>query len=423
MKKSGLGRLSSLAGTFLKTASSAWWGKLTGRETDGWGALNPKTIDQAVEAFGELKGLPMKLGQILSYVDNALPEKARAAFSVLQRQSKPLPLAEVKSIIAHELQETGAELVAAMEPTPIASASIGQVYRARLKSGQELAVKVQYPGIAEAISAEMKIAASGASLARIFAPGAAVDLLVAEVRDRLLEECDYRNEAQNQNLFYQFFREHPTIAVPPAHLRYSSKMVITSDWVNGSAFDTWLAQKPSQEQRNQIGAALYEFYITSLYRYGMFNADPHPGNYIISEKQIWFLDYGCVRKFSAERIGLMRQLSAAVQVDKKDEILQAMYALGMNQPLHADYAGTRRLLRGFFAPILTEGPRAIEAPSATGFSDMLTSKNLLLSLGLPADVLFLIRIKYGLYSILGRLGAKCDWHQLEAVAARTATGS
>lgn len=417
MKRSGISRLSGLAGAFLRTASSAWWGRITGRETEGWGSINPRAIDAAVEAFGELKGLPMKLGQILSYADNALPDKARAAFSVLQRQSQPMPWDAVASIIQNELPETADELIAALDKSPVSSASIGQVYRARLVSGESLAIKIQYPGIAEAIAAEMRVASSGAGIARAFAPGAGVDLLIAEIRERLLEECDYENEAANQEAFYRNFAGHKTIAVPAIDRRFSRKKILASQWIDGVTFETWLATNPSPDERNAMGSALYEFYISSLYRFGMFNADPHPGNYLISPGRIWFLDYGCVRKFNPQRVQTMRGLSLAVQADKQEEILAALYALGMHEPLKAPFPEVRQLLRGFFEPILEHGVRPVVAPSATGFSDMLKSKKLLLSLGLPPDILFLLRIKYGLYSILARLGARCDWQSLEAAAA------
>ena len=409
MKKFGISRLSSLAGALLKTAASGWWGKLRHRDADGWGPLNPETIEAAVKTFGELKGLPMKLGQILSYVDNALPENALSAFAVLQRQSKPLPFESVIRILLSELPETAAELMMQMDHEPVASASIGQVYYARLNNDVQVAVKVQYPGIREAIASEMKVAASGAGVARILAPGAGVDQIIAEVRDRLLEECDYRNEATNQNQFHANFASHPVIRVPMVFERFSSGQVLTSEWVEGQTFDAWLEANPSQAERDRIGKALYEFYIVSLYRFGMFNADPHPGNYVITPANLWFLDFGCVRKFPPLRVLLMRKLSAAVQAGDEQETKQALYDLGVNQPLRAPYPQVRDLLRGFFAPILVSGPSVVLAPSATGFGDMLASKKLLLSLRLPPDLLFLIRIKYGLYSILARSGARCDW--------------
>lgn len=417
MKKSGISRLSSLAGVFLKTAASGWWGKLRHRNTAGWGPLNPETIEAAVKTFGELKGLPMKLGQILSYADNALPESARSAFAALQRQSEPMPFDSVVQILRSELPQTAAELISNMGREPVASASIGQVNHARLANGDEVAVKIQYPGIREAIAAEMKVAASGAGVARILAPGAGVDQLIAEVRDRLLEECDYNKEATNQNRFHKNFANHPVIRVPGIYKDYSSDRVLTSAWIEGQTFDAWLGTNPAQAERDRIGKALYEFYIVSLYRHGMFNADPHPGNYVITPTNLWFLDFGCVRNFSPERVQLMHKLSAAVQADNEKQTTEALYELGINQPLRAPYAQVRELLRGFFAPILQSGPSVILAPSATGFGDMLASKNLLLSLRLPPDLLFLIRIKYGLYSILARLGARCDWALLESEAA------
>jgi predicted unusual protein kinase regulating ubiquinone biosynthesis (AarF/ABC1/UbiB family) len=171
-----------------------------------------------VSSIGRLKGIAMKMGQIMSYIDVALPEELREALSALQTHAQPMDFASVAEIVKAELPESAHILLESMEPIPLAAASIGQVHRALLPDGTAVAVKVQYPEIADAIESDFKPAAIGPKIASLFYPGAHIEAFIEEARSRFLEECDYVQEATRQNQFHELFSNHPVITVPEAHL-------------------------------------------------------------------------------------------------------------------------------------------------------------------------------------------------------------
>jgi predicted unusual protein kinase regulating ubiquinone biosynthesis (AarF/ABC1/UbiB family) len=412
--RSGVGRLGRFASVAALTALGSAWGRMTGRSRDGWDALDPAAIARLVRTLGELKGLPMKLGQILSFADETLPPEARRLLAQLQTQSAQLPLKEVQRVVRDELGSRATDLLATMEPTPMAAASIGQVHRARLPSGTQVAVKVQYPGIEEALRSELQAAAVGVHAVRALMPGLALESYVSEVRERLLAECDYEQEARSQSAFLERLRSHPVLRVPEVHGAYTSRRVLTTTWHDGVKLEVWLSSEPSLAARSRAGLALYEFYIGSLYRYGLFNADPHPGNYLFTADTVVLLDFGCVRAFAPERVAALIALRDAVLFDDENAIRAALVGLGAADPKNAKvYAIARRLLRGFFAPMLEDRVTTIKPAKYARLGALLSDKRSILELGLPADLLFLFRIKFGVYAVLAQLGAEANWQKVE----------
>ncbi|MFO8072103.1 MAG: AarF/UbiB family protein [Polyangia bacterium] len=164
-------------------------------------------VVEVVTSVGRLKGVAMKLGQIMSYIDVAMPEELRDALAALQTHAQPMDGETVRELLLGELGELGERLLAGMEPKPISSASIGQVHRCELPDGRAVAVKIQYPEIADAIAADFGPAAVGTRLASLFYPHARIDAFVAEARQRFLEECDYLHEAHCQQRFAEIYRD------------------------------------------------------------------------------------------------------------------------------------------------------------------------------------------------------------------------
>jgi predicted unusual protein kinase regulating ubiquinone biosynthesis (AarF/ABC1/UbiB family) len=165
--------------------------------------------------------------------------------------------------------------------------------------------------------------------------------------------------------------------------------------------------------RNELGVALFRFYVGTLYQHGVFHADPHPGNYAFPEQGgLVIYDFGCVRCFERETVAAFARLLAALRSERDDELHAALLALGAHPP-EAELAEMRQLLRGFFAPMLTPGARAIDAGAALAGKELLRDKRRLARLGLPGRFLFLFRLRFGLYAVLARLGAVADWAALE----------
>lgn len=409
---SSLGRFGRTAFTGARVGLGALAGKIRGRDLN-LGSLSPEALAGLVESLGELKGIAMKVGQILSYVDGSLDPEARQFLAVLQRYSQPTPFAQIEQIIHEDLGARGQALLARLDRAPVAAASIGQVHRAVMEDGMPVAVKVRHPGIDAAIRTDFKAAAIGKVMARAFAPGVDVAQILEEAQARFLEECDYELEARRQARFAALFAGHPSIAIPAVHLDWSGPRILTTTWCEGTTLEGFIQSQPAPGVRERAARSLYEFYVGTLYRHGLFNADPHPGNLLFSsDGNVTILDHGCVREFDRDTVAALVRLSRAVRDDDERQIQAALGAIGMPRTA-VDFDVTRSLLRGFFAPLLTSGRHAIPADQAVVMGETVRLKRKLMKMRLPGRLMFLFRIRFGLYAVLSRIGAELDWWALE----------
>jgi predicted unusual protein kinase regulating ubiquinone biosynthesis (AarF/ABC1/UbiB family) len=401
---SALGRLG-------RAAATAWRGRRMLGGGDGARALDPAVVEKVVASLGELKGVAMKIGQIMSYIDLAVPDELARALSVLQTHAQPMPPARVREVLARELGARAADLE--LDDAPIAAASIGQVHRARLR-GADVAVKVQYPEIERAIRSDFGPASLGARFASLVYPGARVDAMIGEARARFLEECDYEHEARMQARFAALYAGHPTVRIPEVHASHSTRRVLTTSFMRGVAFDAFLATNPTEELRDRIGITLFEFYIGSLFRHCIYNCDPHPGNYLFDGARIILLDYGCTREFDPAFVARLARLTRAVHRDDPAALHRAFVELGLvRDGKRYDFATARDLVRAFYGPLLVDETRRVDLGAAKSMRDVLHHKRELMKLTLPGELLFLFRIRFGLMSVLARLGARANWLRLE----------
>jgi predicted unusual protein kinase regulating ubiquinone biosynthesis (AarF/ABC1/UbiB family) len=390
--------------------------RLLGR-LDG-GAASDADVDrigELVASLGALKGVAMKMGQILSYIDVAAPDELRQALSALQTHSPPMPLAQVVAQIEAELGDRAGALLAGLEPVPVAAASIGQVHRATLPDGRRVAVKVRYPEIDRAIASDFRPAALGGRLAALIYPGARVDGMIAEARTRFLLECDYRHEAAMQRRFGALYAGHPVIVIPAVEDALSAERVLTTGWIDGLGLDGFLAAGPDQATRDRLGEALFEFYLGTLFRHGLYNCDPHPGNYLfLPGGRIALLDHGCARDFEPAFVARLARLARAVHADDRAALEASFLELGMVKPgQRYDFAAARDLVRGFHGSLLRDEHAPVDLGEARSMRQVMGSKRALMKLALPGEFLFLFRIRFGLLSVLARLGARARWRQLE----------
>jgi predicted unusual protein kinase regulating ubiquinone biosynthesis (AarF/ABC1/UbiB family) len=276
--------------------------------------LAMRTADDITATLGTMKGVMVKLGQMASYVDEGLAPSVRRTLSRLQDSVPPMSPELAAGVIAAELGAPPERLFARWDPEPIAAASIGQVHRAITADGVAVAVKVQYPGIAEMMAADLDNVSLLRRMLRVTAPSQDVDGLVAELRERVLEELDYRREAVNQHRLHEYFAGHPTISVPAIVAELSSRRVVTSELVTGARFADVLSWP--QDERDLAGETLYRFVFRSLYEMRAFNGDPHPGNYIFhGGGKITFLDFGMVKHFSDADLLPLMQMARTLCVD------------------------------------------------------------------------------------------------------------
>jgi len=276
--------------------------------------LAMQTADDVTATLGTMNGVMVKLGQMASYVDDGLAPSVRRTLSRLQDSVPPMSPDLAAGVIEAELGQPPDRLFARWDPEPIAAASIGQVHRAITRDGLAVAVKVQYPGIAEMMAADLDNVSLLRRMLRVTAPSQDVEALIAELRERVLEELDYRREAVNQEALHGYFAGHPTISVPAIVPDLSARRVVTSELVTGARFADVLGW--SQQERDLAGETLYRFVFRSLYEVHAFNGDPHPGNYIFhGDGKITFLDFGMVKHFTDSDILPLMQMARTLCVD------------------------------------------------------------------------------------------------------------
>ncbi len=408
----GFGRFTRLLGGGLGLARSLAKAGKTG--STGPSARDLEKMQAIVERLGTLKGLPMKMGQIMSYLEVDLPEETRQILSLLQTQSPATPWERVESILQEDLGDSARLL--RMEKTPASIASIGQVHRGILPDGTNVAVKVRHPDIEDAIRSDFRSAHVGMLFASAIMPGmgATARDFMAEMESRMLEECDYLLEAKRQILFGELFQNHSTIIVPAVHEEFCGPRVLVTNWESGLDAESFRNQATSA-QLDQAGAALFDFYIGTLYRHGLFHADPHPGNYLFRhDGKVVVFDFGCVREFEPQVVNAFVALAHAVQKDDRNQICAALRDLGAEPSQNDDaWAHLRRLLRSFFGPLLTPGPHRMESRIVVNSGQIFRDKMALARLRLPGKLMFLFRIRFGLFAVLARLGAVQDWAALE----------
>ncbi len=285
-----------------------------------------EAAEQIVEALGHMKGAAMKLGQVMSFLDVGLvPEDYREEFQrklgKLRDAAPTVTFKEMRRVIEQELDDPVSEIFEEFEEEPIAAASIGQVYRARLTDGRLLAVKVQYPGVAAAVRADMQNLGLILRLLKRIAPAMDPKAIGEEIRNRIEEELDYELEASNQRALARIFRGHPFILVPDVIGSMSRERVMVSEYVHGTGFEE-LKGYP-QEERDRLGEILFRFYFGCLYRHHQFSGDPHPGNSMLLEDgRMAFIDFGLFKRMPAPAVELEIKVARAIIEGDVDTIMR-----------------------------------------------------------------------------------------------------
>jgi predicted unusual protein kinase regulating ubiquinone biosynthesis (AarF/ABC1/UbiB family) len=408
--KGRFGRLSQLAKVGARTGVSF----LISR--DGKGAA-----EQAAVVLGSLRGLAAKVGQMASYVDGMVPEAHREAYErALAGLRAAAPASPPKAIARAVEKELGAplsELFASWDELPMASASIGQVHRAVMHDGREVAVKVQHPGIERAIEVDLKNAGVLEGLVSTLGPRALNSKQVYdEIAERFREELDYELEAERQRLFAELHAGDPHIRIPGVIAERSTRRVLTTELVRG--MDLEQAALAPEPMRKHYCEVLWRFVFKGNLVAGMFNADPHPGNYLFGEDgTIAFLDFGCVQPIPDERLTEARIMHRAARLRDEAEFRRSTIALLQTQGGAYEEAAIE-YVRFCFEPLFAS-PFRITRPYVTQVVrrvyDM--KRHLLPSDGsytaLPSGMVFMNRLQFGFYSVLGRFDAEADYGGVE----------
>jgi predicted unusual protein kinase regulating ubiquinone biosynthesis (AarF/ABC1/UbiB family) len=377
--------------------------------------LAMQTADDITATLGTMKGVMVKLGQMASYVDEGLAPSVRRTLSRLQDSVPPMSAELASGVIAEELGAPPDRLFARWDPEPIAAASIGQVHRAITTDGLAVAVKVQYPGIAEMMAADLDNVSLLRRMLRVTAPSQDVDGLVAELRERVLEELDYRREAANQQRLHRYFAGHPTISVPGIVPELSTRRVVTSELVTGTRFSDVLSWE--QHERDLAGETLYRFVFRSLYEVHAFNGDPHPGNYLFhGGGKITFLDFGMVKHFTDTDLLPLMEMARTLCVDDNPARFRASLEeagfLVPGAPLTdaeiIDHLAVFYQLIRESAEVTVTGEYASSV--VRRFFDVRSP--VAQYARIPRSYVILQRINLGLFALLGEMQATANWRAI-----------
>jgi predicted unusual protein kinase regulating ubiquinone biosynthesis (AarF/ABC1/UbiB family) len=378
---------------------------------------------RAAEVLGSMRGLAAKVGQIASYVDGLVPEHRQgaleAALGKLRSSAATSPFSDVRSVIEEDLRAPLDKLFVSFDETPFASASIGQVHAATLESGAKVAVKVQHHGIAAAVESDLASASMLEPLAGLATGGKVGSKhVLEEMKKRLREELDYELEAERQRSFKKLHAGDHTIRVPEVFAERSSRRVLTSELVRGRTLDDVAAS--ADTDKRAFAETLWRFVFKGNLVGGMFNADPHPGNYLFHDEPgvVTFLDFGCVEPLPKERVQRARNLHlAAIRRDEgafADSVRQLLELKGGTwEKLAIDYS--RRCFEPLFgSPFVITRPYA--ASLVTRLKEMGKQVRHLPKgevVPVPKGMVFMNRLQFGFYSVLARLGVEVDYAGVE----------
>ncbi|MFL5896092.1 MAG: ABC1 kinase family protein [Thermoleophilaceae bacterium] len=393
------------------------------KATEAMDARHLEAAERMVDVLGTMKGAAMKIGQLASFIDTEfIPEEYRDLYqdklSKLRSEAPAMPWKKVKSVLEEEWDgEPIEELFDDFEQDAAAAASIGQVHRAVLPDGRKVAVKVQYPGIAEALRADLQNAQMLMRMAKAIAPGLDARAAAAELKERVLEELDYEYEAQNQRTFARAYRGHPFIYVPDVVTRLSRRRVLVTEWVDGVGFDD--VKELPQDEKDRFGEIVFRFCFGSIYHLQHFNADAHPGNYLLlDDGRVAFLDFGMTKQLDREQIELEVAALEAAFADDPERLRAALGNLGfLHKPERVDAERLMEHVRavgGWYmddrevtidSQLVMRALAAVTDPRA-GFYDLWRRENL------PANELMGRRMETGVLAVLGQLRATRNWYRI-----------
>jgi predicted unusual protein kinase regulating ubiquinone biosynthesis (AarF/ABC1/UbiB family) len=324
----------------------------------------------------------------------------------------------MRKVIEEDLGERIEDLFVEFDPEAAAAASIGQVYRARLHDGRAVAVKVQYPRVAAAVRADLQNLGLIMRAAKRFAPGLDPATTAVELRERIGEELDYEHEAQAQRAFARRWRGHPFIVVPNVVTGLCRDRVLITEWIDGIGFEQ-IKQAP-QATRNRVGEIVLRFFLGSLYRFGTFSGDPHPGNFrLLADGRVAFLDFGMTKTVPRSRIDSeLAVIRAALEHDAAG-VYAGLATLGFFELDDPRFDPARvlehvRAINAWYAddkPV-TLSPQYVSSLLAHAGDPRSKYWDLMRNETIPADSLLASRMQVMLLAVLGQLNATANWHRI-----------
>ena len=437
---SKLGRLARLAGLAPRALPFAMAGAkrvFGGTRTEEQQAADHKQMgldvksaaDAMLKTFGEMKGLPLKFGQMASYIDGIAPpgheERFQAGLKKLLDKAPPLSPEAAIAMVTSELGAPPEEIFATWEREPFAAASIGQVHRATTKDGHKVAVKVQYPGMDKAIENDLKSVGMLESMMSPITKKLNAKQALAEFKAVFLSELDYAREAEMADVFRRINAGDPQVTIPRVYHSLTTRRVITLEFIEGMSYAEFV-EKGTQEAKNKAGEAIWNFTFRSMLRYGVLYADPHPGNYrFFEDGHVAFLDFGCVKMLPPDLVeGMKRYMRAAMDSDWVEFDRACVEVLGFD-PKDETWDLYRSYTMELTVPFCSHGvwqcspEKARETVSyltrglkALALKDGETMPSIPMVPKMPQDFTFVNRLQWGLASVLAGLRTEVAFRPL-----------
>ncbi len=382
------------------------------------------TIDSLVDQLAVMRGAAMKAGQVLSTIEfpGLDPDQSEYLQQRLASLRDDIPAVEwkqIREVLEGEWGRPPEAVLAELDPEPAAAASIGQVHRGRTHDGEEVAVKVQYPGIAEAVVSDMRNLRMLSPILRRLMPGLEVKDILAELAERVTEECDYELEASSHRRIARRWRRHPFVRVPAVDTQLSRRRVLVTEWVDGIGFREVMEQPDAV--RDRYAETLYRFYYANAGELDIALGDPHPGNYLLCDDgRVAFFDFGMIRELPAGYLRREGEVLAAIRDSDADGLVHAMRELGYLPGLSAEWDAEVILdsMRQAGWWFLEPGPRRLTPEDLWRGGEALREDGSrqayeqMRRMTLPVEALLLRRMEGLLFQIASTVRAEADWSAL-----------
>jgi predicted unusual protein kinase regulating ubiquinone biosynthesis (AarF/ABC1/UbiB family) len=377
--------------------------------------IPPQVAEKIVKVMGELKGPWMKIGQYMSLNDTYSDDDFFEAFSTLQYESPSMSFYFTKMQIEKELGKSPELIFKSFSRKPIGAASIGQVHEAYLQSGQKVAVKVQYPDMDKIIKSDLTTLKVGLMPLKMFYKGK-IDPLLEEVEGVLINELDYRKEAENLKIFRDFYKDNEFIEIPEFIPEFSTQKVLTMKFIEGRPFENAIKENTlTQEQRNHIGKVMLHALWKQLFELNIVHADPHPGNFLlIDDNKLGLLDFGCVKKFDKEFIKIYKSMIKSIVIKDSKGIRKAYVDLGFVEEHETEKLDALEEFSDFMAaPYINKDEFDLAQNLHKLKEGQIEFKKMSDKVGfrLPKDFIYLNRTLFGVGMILFKLRVSINFYK------------
>lgn len=375
-------------------------------------ATHTRAARRMADEMQTLRGAAMKLGQTLSLQTGTLPDETLAELTSLQMKAPPMHPSLVRAQFKQSLGAEPEHIFQRFDPQPFAAASLGQVHHALTRAGEKIAVKIQYPGIRQSLANDFRMFRTVTKPAQASGhiPRGAID----EIEQQIIAETDYRQEANNLDFFRERLAPLAFVQVPRVLREYCSDKVLSMSLMEGKHLDDFLARRPSQKRRDQLGERLFELFYFQVLKVEALHADPHWGNYLFrSGGGISLVDFGCAKYMSKATVRYLRSgflYPGSTRSPEFRRLLEKYYEAEGRKLPPATARALIQFAENFYRKVYPphfEKAKPFDFGNVEFLNEFLTaSKNLFRAKGVLAELIFMARTEMGMYQTLHRLKAR-----------------